>query len=120
MHPYAQLLQHINWFYFSTCTVGRILFELFADKCPKTAENFRSLCVGDRGDGSATGKPLHFKSSTFHRSKLVIKINLRFLIHADTDIQPSQDVPAPCSQQFGCYSQLFLISDGYMLCLVRP
>ncbi|XP_015770245.1 PREDICTED: peptidyl-prolyl cis-trans isomerase D-like [Acropora digitifera] len=47
--------------------VGRILFELFFDKCPKTAENFRSLCVGDKGNGPVTGKPLHFKGSTFHR-----------------------------------------------------
>ena len=56
---------------FSFCfiLVGRILFELFFDKCPKTAENFRSLCVGDKGNGPVTGKPLHFKGSTFHRSK---------------------------------------------------
>ena len=56
---------------FSSCfiLVGRILFELFFDKCPKTAENFRSLCVGDKGNGPVTGKPLHFKGSTFHRSK---------------------------------------------------
>lgn len=46
---------------------GRIVLELFADKCPKTAENFRSLCVGDKGNGAATGKPLHYKGSTFHR-----------------------------------------------------
>lgn len=47
--------------------VGRVLFELFADKCPKTVENFRSLCVGEKGNGKATGKPLHYKGSTFHR-----------------------------------------------------
>lgn len=47
--------------------VGKILFELFVDKCPKTAENFRSLCIGDKGIGPVTGKPLHFKGSTFHR-----------------------------------------------------
>ncbi|XP_068719811.1 peptidyl-prolyl cis-trans isomerase D-like [Montipora capricornis] len=47
--------------------VGKILFELFVDKCPKTAENFRSLCVGHKGTGPVTGKPLHFKGSTFHR-----------------------------------------------------
>ncbi|KAJ7357632.1 hypothetical protein OS493_023761 [Desmophyllum pertusum] len=47
--------------------VGRILFEVFADKCPRTAENFRSLCVGDKGNGPATGIPLHYKGSTFHR-----------------------------------------------------
>lgn len=47
--------------------VGKILFELFVHKCPKTAENFRSLCIGDKGNGPATGKTLHFKGSTFHR-----------------------------------------------------
>ena len=55
--------------YYYYFTVGRVLFELFADKCPKTVENFRSLCVGDKGNGKATGKPLHYKGSTFHRSK---------------------------------------------------
>lgn len=46
--------------------VGRIVFELFYEKVPKTAENFRSLCVGDKGIGRK-GKPLHFKGSIFHR-----------------------------------------------------
>lgn len=45
---------------------GRIIFELFNDVVPKTAENFRSLCVGDKGVGKS-GKPLHYKGSTFHR-----------------------------------------------------
>lgn len=45
---------------------GRIEFELFADACPKTAENFRALCTGEKGDGKA-GKKLHFKGSSFHR-----------------------------------------------------
>jgi len=48
--------------------VGRIIFELFNDVVPKTAENFRSLCVGDKGVGK-NGKPLHYKGSVFHRSK---------------------------------------------------
>jgi peptidylprolyl isomerase len=45
---------------------GRIEFELFADACPKTAENFRALCTGEKGKGTS-GKPLHFKGSAFHR-----------------------------------------------------
>lgn len=45
---------------------GRIEFELFADKTPKTAENFRALCTGEKGTGKS-GKPLHFKGSSFHR-----------------------------------------------------
>lgn len=45
---------------------GRVVMELFADVTPKTAENFRSLCTGEKGIG-ASGKPLHYKGSTFHR-----------------------------------------------------
>ncbi|XP_026855163.2 peptidyl-prolyl cis-trans isomerase D [Electrophorus electricus] len=47
--------------------VGRIVFELFADVVPKTAENFRALCTGEKGTGKSTGKPLHFKGCPFHR-----------------------------------------------------
>merc|ERR1712146_619102 len=45
---------------------GRVLFTLFADTVPKTAENFRALCTGEKGTGKS-GKPLHYKGSKFHR-----------------------------------------------------
>jgi len=45
---------------------GRITMELFNDVVPKTAENFRALCTGEKGTGKQ-GKPLHFKNSKFHR-----------------------------------------------------
>jgi Peptidyl-prolyl cis-trans isomerase (rotamase) - cyclophilin family len=45
---------------------GRIEMELAADVVPKTAENFRCLCTGEKGMGRS-GKLLHFKGSSFHR-----------------------------------------------------
>ncbi|XP_057960335.1 peptidyl-prolyl cis-trans isomerase CYP19-3-like [Malania oleifera] len=45
---------------------GRVVMELFADATPKTAENFRALCTGEKGIGRM-GKPLHYKGSPFHR-----------------------------------------------------
>jgi peptidylprolyl isomerase len=45
---------------------GRLVFELFNDVVPKTAENFRALCTGEKGRGSS-GKQLTFMSSSFHR-----------------------------------------------------
>ncbi|XP_038696180.1 peptidyl-prolyl cis-trans isomerase CYP95-like isoform X2 [Tripterygium wilfordii] len=47
--------------------IERMVFELFYDVAPKTAENFRSLCTGEKGIGPKTGRPLHFKGTFFHR-----------------------------------------------------
>jgi hypothetical protein len=46
---------------------GRLTFELFYDDVPKTAENFKCLCTGEKGVATTARVPLHFKGSAFHR-----------------------------------------------------
>ena len=64
---------------------GRVVFQLYDDIVPKTAENFRAyvtsysfilslkfslhegaLCTGEKGISKA-GKPLHYQGCNFHR-----------------------------------------------------
>ncbi|WVZ62112.1 hypothetical protein U9M48_011897 [Paspalum notatum var. saurae] len=45
----------------------KIVFELFANVVPKTAENFRALCTGQKGLGPSTLKPLYYRGTNFHR-----------------------------------------------------
>ncbi|KAJ7766335.1 peptidyl-prolyl cis-trans isomerase [Mycena maculata] len=46
--------------------IGRVVFSLYTDLVPKTAENFRALCTGEKGTG-VQGKPLWYKGAGFHR-----------------------------------------------------
>ncbi|XP_012384455.1 probable inactive peptidyl-prolyl cis-trans isomerase-like 6 isoform X2 [Dasypus novemcinctus] len=46
--------------------IGRLIFELYCDACPKTCKNFQVLCTGKAGF-SESGIKLHYKGSLFHR-----------------------------------------------------
>ncbi|KAJ7454874.1 cyclophilin-like domain-containing protein [Mycena latifolia] len=47
--------------------LGRVIFELFNDEVPKTCENFRALCTGEKGLSPTSGIPLFYKNSISHR-----------------------------------------------------
>ena len=46
---------------------GKIVMRLRTDVVPKTCENFRALCTGEKGKDEKSGKDLAFKGSSFHR-----------------------------------------------------
>merc|ERR1712234_45309 len=62
IHPIQSTMATVRVFFDVTADgapVGKIIMELRNDVTPKTAENFRALCTGEKGFG--------YKGSSFHR-----------------------------------------------------
>merc|ERR1711877_14150 len=62
IHPIQSTMATVRVFFDVTADgapLGKIVMELRADVVPKTSENFRALCTGEKGFG--------FKGSHFHR-----------------------------------------------------
>jgi Cyclophilin type peptidyl-prolyl cis-trans isomerase/CLD len=68
---------------------GRIKVELFADVCPKTAENFRQFCTGEY---KVSNLPVGYKGAPVHR---IIKVTI---------------IQAATSQLYCCCSVLVIIN----------
>lgn len=68
--------------------LGRVFIELFADAAPKAAENFRSLCTGERGSArwvrrGGTKCPLFYKGVPFHRIIPGFVVQGGDIVHSD-------------------------------------
>ncbi|KAH8302140.1 hypothetical protein KR044_003282 [Drosophila immigrans] len=63
-------------------SAGRMIIELRKDVVPKTAENFRALCTGERGIGQM-GQALHYKGTRFHTIKRVFAVQGGDLVNND-------------------------------------
>ncbi|KAG2318583.1 hypothetical protein Bca4012_055212 [Brassica carinata] len=62
--------------------LGRIVIGLYGSVVPKTVENFRALCTGEKGNASS-GKPLHYKGTQFHRIVSGFVVQGGDIVHSD-------------------------------------
>ncbi|ENN78068.1 hypothetical protein YQE_05462, partial [Dendroctonus ponderosae] len=84
-------------FAFNQVPAGRVIIKLFLDVAPKTAENFRCLCTGEKGMGQL-GKLLYYKGSRMHRVKGLDVIQDMSEIPRENDIPQGDIVICDCGE----------------------
>lgn len=70
-----------------------MIFELFADTVPKTAENFRQFCTGEY---QPDGVPLGYKGASFHRVIKDFMIQGGDFVHVSWNILDKLQYMAEC------------------------
>ena len=70
--------------------IGRVEFELFSAALPKTCENFRSFCTGERGNGVGIGEvePLHVKGRSLRRAPQELERDVGHVRRDDVGTEP--------------------------------
>ena len=76
--------------------VGKVTFELFWKTAPRTCENFRALCTGERGK-SSSGLSLSYLGCMFHRiiPGFMIQVSLPLTVGGDCSAF-AESLPGRC------------------------
>jgi cyclophilin family peptidyl-prolyl cis-trans isomerase len=93
-------------------SAGRVTMELYADLVPRTAENFRALCTGEKGMGKL-GKPLHYKvRQTAARKRGGDRLRGREQVKEKSDVSTEKhvDILLPSAQG----SKFHRVIEGFM------
>ena len=90
--------------------VGKVLIGLFGGVVPKTVENFKALCTGEKGVGVA-GKPLHYKGAKFHR--VIPDVSLHVFGYLDLTFDPDLIVSFLVIPQFMAQGGDFTLGNGF-------